>query len=298
MAKENQKYLIPEVLSRLSNLELKARLIVEGFITGLHRSPYHGFSVEFAEYRPYIPGDEIKNIDWRVFGRTDRFYVKEFEEETNLKSYILLDTSESMGYGSNGITKLEYGSYLAAALSFLMLKQRDAVGLAVFDDKIRKFLPPRSVMSYLSLLLKEINNLKPGRKTNISKTLHLLAERIKRRGLIIVISDLIDSPEAVISGLKHFRHLKHEVIIFHLLDEKEIKFPFKKDYIIEDMETKDRMEIQARFIAKNYIEKLDYFIKFYKKSCRENYIDYCFLDTSTPFDQSLYKFLLKRERLK
>ncbi|MFC1726737.1 DUF58 domain-containing protein [candidate division KSB1 bacterium] len=295
--KEEKNYLIPEVLSKLSNLELKARMIVEGFITGLHKSPYHGFSVEFAEYRPYIPGDEIKNIDWKVFGRTDRFYLKEYEEETNLKSYILLDTSESMGYSSGGLTKLEYGTYLTAALTFLMLKQRDAVGLTIFDDKIRKFLPPRSVMSYLSLILKEAQRAKPGSKTNISNTLHILAERIKRRGLIILISDLIDIPEAVITGLKHFRHMKHEVLIFHILDPNEINFPFRKDYIIEDMETKERMEIQARFIAKNYKDMLNNFINFYKKACRENSIDYCFLDTSTPFDQSLYRFLLKREKM-
>jgi len=298
MLDNKQKYLVPEVLSKLSNLELKARLIVEGFITGLHKSPYHGFSVEFAEYRPYIPGDEFKNIDWKVYGRTDRFYVKEFEEETNLKAYILLDTSASMNYKSNGISKIEYASYLSAALTFLMLKQRDAVSLSIFDDKIRKFLPPRSVMSYMSQILKELNNVQTSNETNISDTLHILAEKIKRRGLIILISDLIDNPQKVLNGLKHFRHLKHEVLIFHILDDNEINFPYIKDYIIEDLETKERMEIQARYISRNYKDQVNNFIKYYQKMCRENYIDYCFLNTSTPFDISLYKFLIKREKLK
>jgi len=185
-----RRFLKPDVVSKLSGMEIKARLVVEGFIAGLHRSPYHGFSVEFAEHRQYMPGDPLRNIDWKVYAKTDRYFVKEFEEETNLKAYILLDTSGSMGYASNGIPKLEYSSYLAASLGYLMLKQRDSVGLVVFDSTIRKYIPPKSTMTHLHNLLKELDKLEASQTTDVSSALHEMAERIKRRGLIIVISDL------------------------------------------------------------------------------------------------------------
>ena len=201
-----RKYLNPEVVSRLSSIELKARLVVEGFIVGLHRSPYHGFSVEFAEHRQYMPGDDFKHIDWKVYGKSDRFFIKQFEEETNLKAYILLDASNSMGFKSGEITKLEYGSYLAASLSYLMLRQQDAPGLLVYDETIRSYIPPKGARSHINPILKQLNKTLPSNKTDAAVAFHELADRIKRRGLIIVISDFLDDPEKMLLGLKHFRH--------------------------------------------------------------------------------------------
>ena len=295
---EYKKYFNPEVISRLSNLELKARLVVEGFITGLHKSPYHGFSVEFAEHRQYMPGDEIKRIDWKVYGKTDRFYIKQYEEETNLKSYILLDTSGSMGYSSGGIKKLEYGCYLSAALTYLMLMQRDSVGLVLFNNKIRKYLPPRSVMSYLYQILRELQNTEPKETTDVSIILHNIAERIKRRGLIILISDLMDEPEKVIKGLKHFRHRQHELLLFHILDPVEVNFSFSKDAIFRDMENSEEINTQTWHIRNEYRKQVKKFISFYKRECRENRIDYVFMDTKEGFDQALFKYLIKRKRIR
>jgi len=295
---EYKKYFNPEVISRLSNIELKARLVVEGFITGLHKSPYHGFSVEFAEHRQYMPGDEIKRIDWKVYGKTDRFYIKEYEEETNLKSYILLDRSGSMGYTSGGVTKLEYGCYLSAALTYLMLIQRDSVGLVTFDNKIRKYLTPRSVKSYLYQILRELQNTESGGTTDVSIILHNIADRIKRRGLIILISDLMDEPEKIIKGLKHFRHRQHELLLFQILDPLEVDFSFSKDAIFKDMESSEEINTQTWHIRNEYRKQVKEFISYYKKECRENRIDYIFMDTREGFDQALFKYLIKRKRMR
>lgn len=292
-----RKYLKPEVVSRLKNMNLRARLVVEGFITGLHRSPYHGFSVEFSEYRPYMPGDEIRHIDWKVYGKTNRFYIKQFEEETNLKSYLLVDASGSMGFSSHGITKLEYASYLAAALTYLMIEQRDAVGLVTFDKLIKKYLPPRSVKSYLPLILRELEKIKCSEVTDISNTFHEMAERIHRRGLIVILSDLYDEPEKVISGLKHFRHKKHEVIVFHILDPIEISFNFNRNALFKDMETGEQLTTQPWHIKAEYQKRVQRFIKNYKRQCRLNQIDYISLDTSLDFDYALMEYLIKRKRI-
>ena len=292
-----RRFLKPETVSRLANMDLRARLVVEGFIAGLHRSPYHGFSVEFAEHRQYMPGDEIKHVDWKVYGKTDRFYVKQFEEETNLKAYLLLDASGSMGYASNGITKLEYASYLAAALTYLMLKQRDSVGLVTFDEKIRKYLPPRSVTTYLHVILQELERVTSGAETDVSITFHELAERIKRRGLVIILSDLFDLPERVISGLKHFRHKKHEVIVFHILDPMERSFNFKKDSVFKDLETGEELTTQPWHIRGDYQRLMAEFISSYKRQCRENRIDYVLMDTAQDFDRALFGYLTKRKSI-
>jgi len=292
-----RQYLQPEVVSRLSNLNLVARLVVEGFITGLHKSPYHGFSVEFAEHRQYMPGDDIRHVDWKVYAKTHRYYVKEFEEETNLKSFLLLDASASMGYTSHNITKLQYATYLAAALSYLMLKQRDSVGLLTFDDKIRRYLPPRSVTTYLTLILQELQKTKTSSKTNIAGTFHQLAERIARRGLIIVFSDLFDDPQRVISGLKHFRHKKHEVIVFHILDPYERHFNFRQDATFRDLETGEKLSTQPWHIRGEYRALMNSFIENYKRQCRENRIDYVLMDTSENFDRALLQYLVKRKRI-
>ena len=270
---------------------------MEGFITGLHKSPYHGFSVEFAEHRQYMPGDDIKHVDWKVYAKTDRYFVKQFEEETNLKSYILLDTSASMGYSSHEISKLQYSSYLTAALSYLMLKQRDSVGLITFDEEIRSYLPPRSVNSYLTLILKELHKTESRAKTSISETLHQMAERINRRGLVIVFSDLFDDPHKVLSGLKHFRHKKHEVVVFHVLDPMERSFNFKRDGIFQDMETGEKLPTQPWHIRGDYRKLLTQFVESYKKECLAHRIDYVLMDTSETFDRALLHYLIKRKRI-
>ncbi len=292
-----RQFLKPDTISRLSGLELKARLVVEGFIAGLHRSPYHGFSVEFAQHRPYMPGDPLRNIDWKVYSRTDRFFVKEYEEETNLKAYLLLDTSGSMGYSSASVSKLQYASYLAAALSYLMLKQRDSVGLVVFDEKIKAYLPPKSTASHLNVLLSHLDGLTPSQTTNISETLHQMADRIKRRGLIILLSDLFDTPEAVLSGLKHFRHRKHEVILFHILDPKERFFNFPQEAVFRDLETRQEITTSPHQIGEAYRRSVSGWVEKFTLECRQSLIDYVLLDTSVSFDQALFAFLNKRQRL-
>jgi uncharacterized protein (DUF58 family) len=298
MAGEFRQYLQPQVVSKLANMELRARLVVEGFITGLHKSPYHGFSVEFAEHRQYMPGDEIRRIDWKIYGRTDRYYIKQYEEETNLKSYIILDASRSMAYGSEGnIKKIEYASYLAASLSYMMLKQQDAVGLAVFDERLTSFLPPHGTKPYLRQILIELEKLKATNKTGVARSLHQVADRIKRRGLVIVISDLLEKPDQVITALKHFRHKKNEVIVMHVLDPLERTFAFGNDAVFRDMETLETVMTQPWQIQKAYQRKMADFIEGYKRDCRENYIDYVLLDTATPFDVALIEYLSKREKL-
>ncbi|RMH69934.1 MAG: DUF58 domain-containing protein [Gemmatimonadetes bacterium] len=301
MSKTNdasRKYLDPEVVSKLRNMELRARLVVEGFVTGLHKSPYHGFSVEFAEHRQYMPGDPLKHIDWKVFGKTDRFYIKEYEEETNLKAYILLDSSASMGYHApKTVSKLEYGSYLAASLAYLLIKQQDAVGLLTFDNHVRQYIPPRSIRSHLHVLLVALEQLQPSETTNASVAFHELAERIKRRGLIIVISDFFDDPEQVLLGLKHFRHKHHEVIVFHILDHDEVEFPFQQEAIFRDMETGEEILTQPWTIRKEYREQINAMKSMYQRECREQAIDYIPLTTRTPFDFALTAYLNKRIRL-
>ena len=278
-------------------MDLKARLVVEGFLTGLHKSPFRGFSVEFAEHRQYMPGDEVRRIDWKVWGKTDRFYVKEFEEETNMKGYILLDASGSMAYGSSKLSKLEYSSLLSAALSFLLLQQQDSVGLVTFDTRIRRYIPPRSTAIHLHHILKELDRLSAGGETNVSVTFHELAERIRRRGLVIVISDLLDDPREVLLSLKHFRHKKHEVIVFHVLDRFELEFPFDKSAVFRDMETREEIPVHPQHLRREYKRTVKAFMESYKRRCRENSIDYVPIDTSTPYGFALSSYLAKRKRL-
>lgn len=293
-----RKYLQPDVVAKLANMELVARLVVEGFITGLHKSPYHGFSVEFAEHRQYMPGDDLKHLDWKIYGRTDRYYIKKFEEETNLKAYIILDASRSMTYSSDGrMTKLEYASFLAAALAYLMVQQRDAVGLTIFDENIRTSVPPHATKSNLNRILRQLDILEGSSKTGTAQSLHEIAERLKRRGLVILLSDLFDNPNEVTTALKHFRHKKNEVIVMQVLDPLERSFNFGSDAIFRDMETAEEMTTQPYHIQKDYQEEMRRFIESYKKECRENNIDYVLLDTTTPFDAALFEYLNKRQRL-
>jgi uncharacterized protein (DUF58 family) len=293
-----RRYLQPDVVAKLSNMELVARLVVEGFITGLHKSPFHGFSVEFAEHRQYMPGDEIKHVDWKIYGKTDRYYIKQYEEETNLKSYIILDTSKSMAYASEGrMSKLEYASYITAALSHLMVQQRDAVGLTMFDESIRLYMPPHATKTYLKEILRQLEIVEPGTATHTAASLHEIAERIKRRGLVVIISDLFDDQKEVLSAFKHFRHKKHEVIVMQVLDPLERTFAFGRDAIFKDMESGEELTTQPYHIQKAYRTEMKKFLDSYKKLCRENNIDYVLLDTSTPFDVALFEYLHKRQRL-
>ncbi|HTO93506.1 MAG TPA: DUF58 domain-containing protein [Bacteroidota bacterium] len=292
------QFLNPRVVTRLANMELRARLVVEGFITGLHRSPYHGFSVEFAEHRQYMPGDAIRFVDWKIYGRTDRYYIKQYEEETNLRSTIVLDTSLSMGYASgDGVSKLEYGASLAAALAYLMIRQQDAVGLACFDEELRSYLPPHTTRAYLRRLLINLKNARPSGKTGAARSLHQAADRMKRRGLVIVISDLLDDPAGVIGALKHFRHKKNEVIVMHVLDPLERTFAFGSDAVFRDVETAERITTLPWQIQASYRGAMARFLEAYKRECREHAIDYVMMDTATPFDVALTEYLARRERL-
>lgn len=287
----------PVTIAKISNMSLRAKFIVEGFISGLHRSPFHGFSAEFSEHREYSPGDELKHIDWRVYGKTDKYYIKQYKVETNLKCYLILDASASMGYGSEGVTKLEYGSYLAASLAYLMLKQQDLVGLLTFSDRIDNNIPPRGSSAHIQILLNILDNLRPSGKTNISKTLHDLAQNIKRTGLIILISDLFDEPEGILNGLKHFRYRKHDVIVFHLLDKYELTFPFERLTIFEDLEEDLKVTAYPEAIRKEYQASLQNLIRDYRSNCRYSGIDYYQIDTSVPLDEALTSYLAKRKRL-
>ena len=293
-----REYLDPEVVSRLSRLDLIARMVVEGFITGLHQSPYHGFSVEFSEYRQYMPGDSLRDLDWKVFGKTDRLYVKQYEEETNLKSHLLIDASASMAYRSGSIAKFQYASYVAAALSHLMLRQRDAVGLIAFDDHIRAYLPPRSVASHLHVLLTALQNTRPeGGDTDLAAAFHDLAERIVRRGLIVVISDLFDDPDRLLNGLKHFRHRNHEVIVFHVLDPRERDLDFNRETRFVDLESSAQIATEPWHLAPAYRDHMEALIDRFRRECREALIDYVLLETSEPFDTALFNYLAKRKKL-
>lgn len=287
----------PKNASSLSNLELKARLVVEGFITGLHKSPYHGFSVEFSEHRPYRPGDEIRHIDWQAYGRSNKFYVKQFEEETNLRATIVVDSSKSMSYSSDkNISKFNYSIFLASALAYLMNKQRDAVGLAIYNDELIEYMPSRSKTSYVGEILKKLENTIPSNLTGTSKALDTLAERIKRRGLIIIISDLLDDLDSISNALNHFRHSKHEVLIFHVLDPREIDFKLKSSNFI-DMETYEELITQPNQLQKVYKETVEKFIVDIKNICQKNQVDYNLITTDEPFDKALVKFLAKRNKL-
>lgn len=312
------RYLNPAALSKLSNLELKAKFVVEGFMAGLHKSPYHGFSVEFAEHRQYMPGDDLKHLDWKVFARTDKYFVKQYEEETNLKAYILLDISKSMdfAYGKenkngllknmfgkqkkekvvSGITKLEYGSYIAASLSYLMLLQRDAVSLTTYDTSIRRFIPARSTNANLKLILKELSNVKAANATGTAVCLNTIADKIKRRGIIVIISDLFDNQEDVIKSLRHFRYDKNEVILFHILDPVEMSFIDSSPVQLVDSETKEELFSQPADIKKEYENLMKSFVEKYRSECIKNNIDYVLLTTDTPFDTALLKYLNKRRK--
>jgi len=289
--------LTPQIINRLSALDLQAKQVVEGFISGLHKSPFHGFSVEFSQHRPYLPGDSLRFVDWKVYGRTDRYYIKQYEQETNLRAHILVDVSASMSYGSGEVTKRVYANVLAAALSYLLLRQKDAVGLILFDETIRSMLPARSVNSHIKQILSELDQTANGNDTKISLVLHELAERIHRRGLIILISDLLDNPDEVLKGLRHFKYDQHEVLLFHLLDPLEVDLDIRGDVLFKDLESLEKLKTQPEFIRAAYREQISEFISKYRIQCSNSGISYQQIVTSTPYDTALNQFLLKRKKL-
>jgi uncharacterized protein (DUF58 family) len=301
------RYLDPATVSRLKNMELRARLIVEGFITGLHKSPYHGFSVEFAEHRPYNPGDELRHVDWKVYAKTDRHYVKQYEEETNLRHYVVLDTSASMGYQHrSGITKLEYAAYLSAALHFLMVRQRDATGLIAFDESVHTLRPPRSTQSYLRQLLATLDTLvqqpRGGRRTGAAAALHEVAERISRRALVVLLTDLFENITAhdeLFKALRHLRYRGHEVLVFHVLeDETERQFRFPDvPMLFRDLETGEEITLHPAQLRDNYAAAVRLFSERFRRRCREQQIDFVELDTAEPYHTALMAYLHKRQRL-
>ncbi len=303
--------LTPELLNRLTPLDIKARQIVEGFISGLHKSPYYGFSVEFAEHRPYNHGDELKHLDWKVYGKTERFYVKQYEEETNLRCYMLLDVSSSMQFRYFAEwSKLRYAVHLGAAIAYMLHRQRDGCGLVPFDREIGEILPAKSSYSHLLHLYKKMDHILDDydadvpekRQTASADAIHQLAERINRRSLVIIFTDLFENvqkQEELISALKHLRHKKHEVILFHLLEkrsERELDFPDNR-FVFQDLETGGEMDVIPRQIRREYQKKMAKYSKDFRITCNEAHIMYEEVDTQEPFDYALLAFLNKRRRL-
>jgi uncharacterized protein (DUF58 family) len=292
----NLKFLDPRTLAKLQGLELRARTIVEGYVSGVHRSPYHGFSIEFAEHREYTQGDDLRYVDWKVFGRSDKFYLKQYEEETNLVSYLLLDTSESMRYQSDpeSLSKLEYAQCVAASLAYLILQQQDSVGLATFDDQVRSFVRASSNPSHLEQLLHVMEHSEPRRKTQTGPIFHDLAERLKRRGVVVILSDLFDDVPAMLAGLKHFRHRRHEVIVFHVLDPAELDFPFRQTTMFRGLEELPSVVTDPRAMRKAYLEEFGKFLQSVRKGCRAQRVDYVQLRTDQSLDVALSSYLASR----
>jgi uncharacterized protein (DUF58 family) len=291
------RFLDPAVIARLGTLELKARTIVEGFLSGLHRSPFKGFSVEFAEYRQYLPGDDLSSIDWKVYARSDRYYVKKFEEETNVDCYLLLDVSRSMGYRhADGISKLEYAQMLTASLAYLMNRQRDAVALTTFDEGIVTMLPPGGRPGHLRSLLVLLDRATLGAKTDVSKPLHVLADAIAKRGMVVLVSDLLDDPDRVVDGLRHFRFKGTDVIVFHVMDPDELTFPFERASKFRDMEAGDELMAVPSLVRASYMEELERVLDFYRRELGSVGIDYRLVSTSEPLEFALMSYLSNRSR--
>jgi uncharacterized protein (DUF58 family) len=292
-----------ESLATLSRLELLARGVVSGFVSGKHRSPHKGFSVEFAEHRQYVPGDDLRNLDWRVLARKDRYYIKQYIEETNLRATLVVDASGSMGYAgdqaakTNGeiTSKFAYAQYLAASLTYLMIGQADAVGAVTFDTDIRAYHPARSRASQVRLILEELNRTEPGGETGLSEVLHTVAERIPRRGLVIILSDMFDDIEALMKALHHFRYRNHEVLVMHIMAEEELRFPFDSFTNFEDLEeSEDALALDPKTIRASYLARVRRFLSELQAGCGQLEIDYVPLNTKEPFDRALSEYLSRR----
>ena len=288
------RFLDPNVIAAISGMELRARAIVEGFLSGLHQSPYKGFSVEFAEYRQYTPGDDPRHIDWKVYARSDKYYVKEFEEETNLNCHILIDISKSMSYASSKVSKLDYASFLSASLAYLMIRQRDSVGIVGFSDKIDFHIPSRLRPGHLHTIFHAIENISHGERTTIGKPLHQVADTLNKKGLLILLSDLLDEPKDIIDALQHFRFRGHDVVVFHILDKTELTFPFYSKTRFIGLEGEGSYMTIPQSIREDYMRRLQDHIETLKTGCGVHKIDYAVLDTSKPLDFALQAYLAAR----
>ena len=289
----------PSSLAKYGRLTMVARNLVEGFLTGVHKSPYKGFSVEFAEHRQYYPGDEIRHIDWRAYGKTDRYYIKEYEEETNLKAHLLVDASGSMAYRGAGLSKFQYAQYVAASLSYLMLHQLDAVGLVVHDTKVRQWIQPRASAKHLLHLLHALEQTEPGGETSMAPLWHELAGQVKRRGMIIILSDCFDQLGPLMRALRHFRHARHEVLLFHVLAPEEIGFPFKKWTQFRNLEVAGhKLLVDPQQLRKEYLQNFQGFCKQLRDQAGQMQIDYHLLRTDVPVDRALGLYLTKRQKQK
>ncbi|MDE2729244.1 MAG: DUF58 domain-containing protein [Gemmatimonadota bacterium] len=297
---EVPRFLDPRTLSSLSSMEMRARIVVEGFVSGLHKSPYRGFGVEFVEYRQYTPGDDIRHVDWKAVARSDRYYVKEYEDETNLQCVILLDRSASMGYGGQPATattaldKLEYGSYLAASLAYLILRQGDGVGLVTFDQVVHNYVPPSSKNTQWLAIHSTLDELRADEGTDLGSPLHELAESMPRRGLVILISDLIDDVEQMMNALMHFRFKGHEVLVFHIVDREELTFPFSETARFDDPETGERITVAPSAIRADYLAAVEEFMESIRTGCAKIQVDYERMETDRPLDFALFSYLSRR----
>jgi len=291
------RYFDPDGLSRVGNMELVAHQVVEGFLTGRHRSPYHGFSVEYLDHRAYTPGDEVRSIDWKILARTNKYFVKLFQDETNLRAHILLDCSKSMAFQSGKLSKLQWGSYLAAALTHLLLRQNDAVGLVLFDNAVRTYLPPKARPTQFRRVLDLLEPEPAAHDTDVGVVLHDVAERVRKRGLVVVISDLIDDVDNVASGLQHFRHNGHEVIVFHVLDDAELTFPYDRLTRFKDMEGSGRVVANPKNLRTRYLARIQTFLETLQTACFERGVSYNLANTREPYDQFLAAYLEKRARM-
>src|SRR5216117_2609863 len=290
------RFIDPKVLMKIQNLELVARSVVEGFVQGLHRSPYLGFSVDFAAYRQYMPGDEIRRIDWNVYSRSDKLYVKLYEGETNTRVLILLDISGSMNYGSGDVKKIDYARILAACLSYFAYHQRDGVGLLTFDTEIRSHVPASRRRGQLFTILSEIDRIRPSEQTEFRKPLRFLAEYLTRRGVIVLISDLYDEPDNIIAGLKALKAKGNDIIVFHIMDNFELTFPFEEMAQFEDMETKRKLHVIPEYLRTQYLGILNEHMERIRKELSGTRIDYCLMDTSKPLDMGLFTYLAARSK--
>jgi uncharacterized protein (DUF58 family) len=292
----SRKYLDPQTLAKLQGLELRARRIVEGYVSGVHRSPYHGFSIEFAEHREYVAGDDLRHVDWKVFGRTDKIYLKQYEEETNLVSYMLLDTSESMRYQSSNapLSKLEYAKCIAGAMAYLVLQQQDSIGLVTFDNEVRSLVRASSQPSHLKQLLHVMESSSAEKKTATGPIFHDLAERLKKRGVVVILSDLFDDVNSMMTGLKHFRHKRHEVIVMHVIDPAEEEFPFRDVTKFKGLEQLPEVVTDPRGLRKAYLQEFGNFLEAVSTGCRKHNVDYVRMRTDQPLDIALSTYLAAR----
>jgi uncharacterized protein (DUF58 family) len=299
---DTQKYLDPLTVAKVRNLEMQARLIVEGYLSGMHKSPYHGFSVEFAQHREYVPGDDLKHLDWKVYSRTGRFYLKQYEEETNLGCWLLIDASESMRYGSgplgdNGqplVSKYDYACMAAVALAYLILHQQDSAGLVTYDNRVRQLMRPSSQPSHLKQIINVLNR-GPGReRTSLAPIFHDLAERITRRGIVVVFSDFFDEMDDILTGLKHLRHKRHEVIVMHVLDRAELEFPFQEATLFRGLEQYPDLLTDPRSLRDGYLEQVRSFVDQLQHGCRFQNIDYVQMRTDTSLGLVLSSYLAHR----